>query len=726
MIAIISLWHQVLPSAGSRGIRPVKFLLKKIGRDYPDWQRFFYFPSLLWLSAEDWFLQGLVVGGVCSSLVVIFGGDYSGFALLICWLVYLSLDIAIGLAYPWDSLLLEAGFLALFLPSIPALPQLEVTSLPLASVTWAYHWLIFRLMLGFGKYKFWDSSLRDLAYLKGFFINQPMPTYFGWYAFRLPLWLLKFSLGLMFLVEVPIPFLVFVPGEARVFAAVAIALLMVAIQLTGNYGFFNILVIVLCLTLLDVNASIFNQGLIELVYPWQNLLTNAVVLILFIGGLLYFPFNSWCSQTWLYWPSTLKIDNPWLVKLLNFYRALAPFRLLHAYGVFPPHSSPGIRLVPIVEGTEDGRVWQEYHYRYMTSTESSPPRFVAPFHPRLDHGVFYEAFGQSNNFLCSLAGPCNPYVFSHISWLDCLIQRLLMGDSVVASLFGHNPFPSSSRPPVAIRVNLYMYQPTTPEEQARTGKWWVRTLIGEHLPPTSLDREALRQLLPDPELFHWDALIWKRRSRELNSLINLACTCGDAEPAFVTNSAGFPLDVDLFWSDFITSIDLEERQDWQNLPGVVERVRSRYSQSQLRDFEKILARLSLMLSARLEPYFFGKEEPQINLSSYFHLGMLIQHIIGQGRDAYEATLRNPAIAAAQAEIMTNETGLFYLGLFRYETMVFHARKFRLLQRISTIESVEGLPGFWQLIPFLSQQFESEDESLPTFIQSADGEWRVVE
>src|SRR5262245_20259514 len=54
-IAIVSLFHQVTPIAGARGISPIKPLLQKIRADYPGYKRFFYFPTLLWIKADDWF-----------------------------------------------------------------------------------------------------------------------------------------------------------------------------------------------------------------------------------------------------------------------------------------------------------------------------------------------------------------------------------------------------------------------------------------------------------------------------------------------------------------------------------------------------------------------------------------------------------------------------------------------------------------------------------------------
>ena len=46
----------------------------------------------------------------------------------------LSLDGVVDLNYPWDCLLLEAGFLALFLPPALPLPALAAAAPPLPAV----------------------------------------------------------------------------------------------------------------------------------------------------------------------------------------------------------------------------------------------------------------------------------------------------------------------------------------------------------------------------------------------------------------------------------------------------------------------------------------------------------------------------------------------------------------------------------------------------------------
>jgi len=246
LIAIASLYNQVLVFAGSKGIQPFHLQLKKIKEDYPGIKRFFYFPTIFWFNASDRSLKMLVVLGSLSACWAIYGGPYVIFALFLCWITYLSFDHCMELSFPWDCFLLEAGFLALFLPAIHSLPQIQAVAEPLPVIAWAYRWLIFRLMFGFGKFKFFKIHPKEHVYLHGFMINQPLPSKIGWLATRLPMWILKLSLLFMFIAEIIAPFLIFVPGISRFMAGILIVALMIGIQLCGNFGFFNLISISTC------------------------------------------------------------------------------------------------------------------------------------------------------------------------------------------------------------------------------------------------------------------------------------------------------------------------------------------------------------------------------------------------------------------------------------------------------------------------------------------------
>ncbi|HEX4477236.1 MAG TPA: lipase maturation factor family protein, partial [Polyangiaceae bacterium] len=179
VISFISLVGQVVTNSGRDGGLPVGLRLRRIEQDFPSARRFYYFPTLLWLNGSDAMLRALAVVGIGAGVLTIYGGPFGYAGLVGCYVCYLSLDTPVGLIFPWDSLLFESTVLALFLPHVRALPNLEALSAPAPALAWAYRILLFRLMFGFGKQKFFGSRNKDLSYLKGFLVAQPLPSPLG-------------------------------------------------------------------------------------------------------------------------------------------------------------------------------------------------------------------------------------------------------------------------------------------------------------------------------------------------------------------------------------------------------------------------------------------------------------------------------------------------------------------------------------------------------------------
>src|SRR5262249_47575218 len=153
LISFTSLSFQVMPAIGSESILPIRRRLAKLAHDFPTWRRFFYFPTLLWLSQANWFLRTITTAGWLAAAAVIVGGPWSLWALATCYVCYLSLDLALALVLPWDTLLFETTVLCLFLPPTQMLPSLEAAAAPAPALTWAFRLLFFRVMFGFGKQK---------------------------------------------------------------------------------------------------------------------------------------------------------------------------------------------------------------------------------------------------------------------------------------------------------------------------------------------------------------------------------------------------------------------------------------------------------------------------------------------------------------------------------------------------------------------------------------------
>src|SRR5207245_3922509 len=129
--------------------------------------------------------------------------------------------------------------------------------------------LLFKLMLmsgvvkltsgddswGWVNHSFHWSALTALDY---YYWSQPLPTVFGWWADKSPEWFKHFSVAFCLGVEIIVPFFIWAPRRPRLIAAGLIIFLQLAIAVTGNYCFFNLLTIALCLLLID-DAAVFRM-----------------------------------------------------------------------------------------------------------------------------------------------------------------------------------------------------------------------------------------------------------------------------------------------------------------------------------------------------------------------------------------------------------------------------------------------------------------------------------
>jgi hypothetical protein len=676
--AFVSIAVQVQAEAGRFAGVPVARKLATIKRDFPGWRRWAYFPTLLWLGHGDAALRAFAWGGAASALLVIYGGPLTFWARLACYLCYLSFDVAIGLAFPWECLLFEASVLALFVPATHALPDLSAVAAPAPALAWAYRLLLCRVMLGFGKQKFVGSNLKDLVYLKSFLINQPLPSPIGWYAQKLPAWLLRFPLLYMMAVELVVPFFMFVPGRLSVIAAVTTALLQVGIQLSGNFGFFNLLSLVLCLPLLD-NGTPAALQLGTLFDSGAQVITNAFVALHTLAAVLVFPLNSWVGMTWTRLPGWYQ-QPAWVQWLVRAMRALHPLRTFHPYGVFAPHNQPGVKLSLLVEASWDRKQWHELEFRYSSSNARSAPRFAAPHHPRGDQSTVYETFGvNATSFISNMVGIWfDPYAFGAPSAASIIAHRILLGraDDLVHEVNGA----AHEGPPLAVRMNVVMLEPASLRERFTTGAWWKRSHLGPHMPPRELDPFFDEELLPEPELWHMEAICWRERCPMIRELMQRARK-DDADPMQLVLFGADGLsgaDVARFWDELVPLIASHARRHFDEVADSVEAVHARFDRREQRALHRVLSRFTLILLARWEPLYLGRRKPPIAAESYFDLCLLAHHVIGKGRAAYLEMFRAPMRANAELAELTPLSGMYYLSVFRFESLVMDAQKMRML------------------------------------------------
>ena len=721
LISFLSLSVQIVRGAGADGGMPIAKRLKQVRKDFPGPRRFLYFPTLLWISSSDWMLRLLTVAGLIASVAVMYGGEHSFWALLACYVCYLSLDMAIGLIFPWDCMLFEATLLALFLPPTEELPSLEATEAPAPILSWAYRLLIFRLMFGFGKQKFMGATLKDMAYLRGFLVAQPLPNAIGWYSQKLPLFFLQLLVVFMFLVEIPIPFFAFFPGDLSIICALTTAFLMVGIVSMGSFGYFSFLTIGACFILLDnTTPTLFEPS--KLFAEGAPVATHAYVLAHTFGALCTLPFNSWVGQSWHLWSSWYRLPG-WAQMPFHFFRFMHPFRWLHPYGVFPPNTYPGVKISLRVEVTWDEQEWHEVPFNYSPSNNKSYPKFVAPHHPRGDQAVIYETFGLNPTSLISgMVGPWDPYSFGTQPAANVLAQRITEGAGM--DFMADGVLRQHETPPVMARITTIMLEPASMAEHRRTGDWWKVSYIGPHTPPRRVDPHFWDSFLPEPELWHPESIFWRRRSA-LGALMKRSEAGEDAFALALEGADELtPELAERFWGELVPSISSEQRSDLDTLADYVPGFRERYDHRTRHLFARLLGRYSALLLARLEPMYLKKgfSNAQMPAKTYLHLWMLTQEIIGDGREAYEAALAEPSSVAVRAADQSLERGLYLFSVFRYEPMVFEAQKLRLItaimpphdpaEKAKVAHSYDEMTPFEQFVARLAENFAGFFELMP--------------
>jgi hypothetical protein len=749
VVAFASMFGQITALVGDVGVMPVRLKLAAMRRDFPGIRRFLYFPSVLWISHGDRALRALVALGALSGVAVIYGGRASFPGILVGYVVFLSLDVALRLSFPWECVFFEMAAFGVFLPATLPLPALAATAAPAPAIAWAFRILLFRVVFGFGKFKFIGTTSQDTGYLKGFLINQPLPTVVAWFGQKLPLWALKLGLLSLFAVEIPGAALTLVPNWIGLVGGAGVAGLMVVINLSGNFGYFNWIVLALVVPLLDVHTA-SSLAITTFFDPRGPLFTNLFVGLHTLGALLYFPFNSYVSQSWPRWPLWLGVRPGFLAAPVALLRVIEPLRLLHSFGVFPPRSMAPVRNVAIIEISDDGETWHELEYRFAMTRPEHRPRFMAPYMARWDQTLIYESYGTTEYSLAyAVANSGMPYGHAAFSDAECLLERILEGHFYEGVLFAKNTFGRTTAPRFA-RMQTYVMVPTSLEEHAKTGKWWSRELIGPHYPAREQNPAFWQLWLPEPELFDVDDVVWRGRT-PLSALLRRAAegaplaecvVAGAGDPDPVT-----PHDVDRFWSEFFPLARTAERGDWTHLEDVAIALRRRFSAVELRCFERVLRRLALALETRLGPSFSSRTPAPF--PTHYEFSLFIDDLVADGPEALQAAFEDPESALGRVSSFTLERGLYLTALFRLERLVWEAHKIRLLDSI-LVRAGERFPtsaraaqerkmeaslsnvwGVSRLTPFLRARFRDSvfdggtRETYPQFIELPTGEIRML-
>jgi hypothetical protein len=452
LVAFVVAAGQFRALLGCHGLTPIPAYLRRVP--------FRGAPSVFQLHYSDRFFAGVAWAGAALAAAITAGlADavplWTSMVLwALLWMLYLSI-VNVGqtwYGFGWESLLLEAGFLTVFLGNARTAPP--------ALVLWLLRWLLFRLEFGAGLIKLrGDPCWRNLTCLYYHHETQPMPNPLSWYFHHLPKPLHRVEVAANHFTQLIVPFGLFAPQPYATVAAVIVVVTQLWLIVSGNFAWLNWITAVLATAVIDwravahlLNLSIGPGPRGEPVWH-QVLVVAATVLVVVLS----------------YWPVRNLVSRR---QLMN--ASFNAFHLVNTYGAFGTVGRR--RYEVVVEGTEDpepgpGTVWREYEFKGKPGDVRRRPPQVAPYHLRLDWLMWFAGLSVA------YADP----------WFVRLVAKLLENDRTTLRLLRHNPFPDT--PPAYVRARLFHYRFTTRQEHRETGAWWHREPLTEYCPPVR--RESL-------------------------------------------------------------------------------------------------------------------------------------------------------------------------------------------------------------------------------------------
>ncbi|MFK4070267.1 lipase maturation factor family protein [Streptomyces sp. NPDC029674] len=451
LVAFLGAALQFRALIGERGMLPVPRYVAQVP--------FRRAPSLFQFHFSDRFFALCAWAGCAVSLALLAGADgllplWGAMLLwLVPWALYLSI-VNVGqtwYGFGWESLLLEVGFLAVFLGNDRVAPPVLVLFL--------LRWVLFRVEFGAGLIKMrGDACWRELTCLYFHHETQPMPGPLSWFFHRLPKPAHRVEVAANHVIQLAVPFLLFTPQPVATGAACLMIATQLWLVLSGNFAWLNWLTIVVAASALDLSAW-HTAPAVAQAPLWYVVVVTAVSVLLL--ALSYRPVRNLLSRR----------------QVMN--RSFDPLHLVNAYGAFGSVSR--VRQEVVIEGTadeaprEDGD-WRAYEFKGKPGDVRRWPRQFAPYHLRLDWMMWF-------------AGLSPAYARS---WFGPLVERLLDGDRDTLRLLRSSPFPPDA-PPAYIRARLYRYRYTTWRERRETGACWERTYVREFLSPTRLAPPAQKR-----------------------------------------------------------------------------------------------------------------------------------------------------------------------------------------------------------------------------------------
>src|SRR5215472_3666977 len=434
--AFFSLIFQIRGLIGPQGILPAKEYLQAVAERFGH-VGYWYAPTLLWFSSSTQMLTGICWVGMIASVLLVLNLWPRGM-LAICFVCFLSFVSASQdfSAYQSDGMLLEAGFISLFLAPKGFRPGWGEASPPSRASWFLLVWECFRIYFesGVAKIMGGDPEWRNFTAMDEYYQNGPLPTWIGWYMQHWPHWFHAATAFGTLALELVLAWMMFLPRRWRIACFCIITPWQVGIILSANYTFLNYLVLALGFLLLD-------DRLLERLLPerWRSkfLAVNeeeptaeaAVeagwrVTLRKQWGALRLAVTA-VMLTWIFYATTVQMV--WMVTPVGLpttpVSALDPLRIANRYGLFAVMTRGRYEIE--FQGSEDGESWLVYPVRYKPQDPAKPPGIYAPYQPRFDWNLWFASLSTWRQ------EPIVPRTE----------QALLRGSMDALQLFQANPFP---------------------------------------------------------------------------------------------------------------------------------------------------------------------------------------------------------------------------------------------------------------------------------------------
>jgi hypothetical protein len=475
--AFFSLLFQIRGLIGPEGILPAREYLQAVAHALGHGRGLWYAPTLLWFSSGSPMLMALCWVGICASLLLVVNFWPRGM-LAVCFACYLSF-VSAGQdfsGYQSDGMLLEAGFIALFFAPRGFRPGSGQASPPSRASLFLllYEWFRIYFESGVAKMTGGDPEWRHFTAMDEYYQNGPLPTWIGWYLQHFPHWFHASTAFATLALELVLVWMLFLPRRWRIVCFFIVTPWELGVILTANYTFLNYLVLTLGVLLLDdqfllclfpqarkkfpvVDATV--KPIDEPAFESAWRLLKTVKTLLATGVLVWVFYATTVEMIWMVYPVPLPTSP---VALLE------PFRIANRYGLFAVMTRGRYEIE--FQGSQDGKNWVAYPFRYKPQDVRKAPGIYAPYQPRFDWNLWFASLG---------------------SWRDYTIvprteERLLSNDGDVLSLFEKNPFPQ--KPPRLVRAVIWQYWFTSMAEKRAQGIWWRREFLGLYAP--TIEREA--------------------------------------------------------------------------------------------------------------------------------------------------------------------------------------------------------------------------------------------